>query len=106
MQDRGEGKDFRDVRHERLPMTQGRVVIIPFLLGKLTPDGKVIEPDIDAILAKWLERHPEFRGPARDFQVIRTQTCMVDGVATTLIRVTAESSDDLAGYDPATDADL
>ena len=54
-------------------MTQGRVVIIPFLHGKLTADGKVVEPDIDAILEKWLERHPEFRGPARDFRVIRTQ---------------------------------
>jgi len=30
------------------PMT-GRIVIIPFLQGKLAPDGTLIEPDIDAI---------------------------------------------------------
>ena len=53
-------------------MTIGRIVIIPFLQGKLTPDGTLIEPDIDAILEKWLERHPEFRG--RDYHVIRTPT--------------------------------
>jgi hypothetical protein len=42
-------------------MTTGRIVIIPFLHGKITAGGKLIEPDIDAILEKWLERHPEFR---------------------------------------------
>ncbi len=46
-------------------MTTGRIVIIPFLHGKLGPDGNLREPDIDAILEKWLDRHPEFRG--RDF---------------------------------------
>ena len=50
-------------------MVEGRIVIIPFLQGKLNFDGTVTEPDIDAILEKWLERHPEFRG--QNFHVIR-----------------------------------
>jgi hypothetical protein len=39
-------------------MTEGRIVIIPFLHGKPTVHGTVIEADIDAILEKWLERPP------------------------------------------------
>ena len=35
-------------------MPEGRIVIIPFLHGKHGPDGDVREPDIDAILACWL----------------------------------------------------
>ena len=35
-------------------MMTGRIVIIPFLQGKLAPDGTLVEPDIDAILEKWL----------------------------------------------------
>ena len=77
----------------------GRIVIIPFLQGKLAPDGTLVEPDIDAILEKWLERHPEFRG--RKFHVIQT-----GGTETCLVRVTTDESPDLAHYDPATDADL
>jgi hypothetical protein len=77
----------------------GRIVIIPFLHGKLAPDGTLIEPDIDAILEKWLERHPQFRG--RKFHVIKT-----GGNETCLVRVTTDESPDLADYDPATDADL
>ena len=80
-------------------MTTGRIVIIPFLHGKLGPDGTLIEPDIDAILEKWLERHPEFRG--RKFHTIKT-----GGDETCLVRVTADFSPDLADYDPAEDADL
>jgi hypothetical protein len=80
-------------------MTLGRIVIIPFLHGKLASDGTLIEPDIDAILEKWLERHPEFRG--RKFHVIKT-----GGDKTCLVRVTTDESPDLADYDPATDADL
>ena len=82
-----------------LTMTKGRVVIIPFLHGKFTPDGKVTEPDIDTILEKWLERHPEFRGTK--FHVIKTS-----GDEDRLVRVTADFSPELAAYDPATDADL
>ncbi len=77
----------------------GRIVIIPFLQGKLAPDGTLVEPDIDAILEKWLERHPEFRG--RKFHIIKTS-----GDETCLVRVTTDESPDLADYDPAEDADL
>jgi hypothetical protein len=77
----------------------GRIVIIPFLHGKLAPDGTLIEPDIDAILEKWLERHPQFRG--REFHVIKT-----GGTETCFVRVTTDESPDLADYDPAQDADL
>ena len=77
----------------------GRIVIIPFLRGKLNPDGTLIEPDIDAILERWLERHPEFR--ARKFHIIKT-----GGNETCLVRVTTDETPDLADYDPAEDADL
>ena len=80
-------------------MMTGRIVIIPFLQGKLAPDGTLIEPDIDAILEKWLDRHPEFRG--RKFHIIKT-----GGDETCLVRVTTDESPDLAHYDPAADADL
>lgn len=87
-------------------MPTGRIVIIPFLHGKLTADGKLIEPNIEAILEKWLERHPQFRGSERDYRIIRAKTSLPEGFATDLVRVTAEYSDDLADYDPAQDADL
>jgi hypothetical protein len=86
-------------------MIEGRIVIIPFLHGKITADGSLIEPDIDAILEKWLQRHPQFRG--REFHVIRARmTLEEDDIETDLVRVTADVSPDLAGYDPAEDADL
>jgi hypothetical protein len=72
-------------------MPEGRIVIIPFLQGKLNFDGTVTEPEIDAILEKWLERPPEFRG--RDFHVIRGKTTIVedeDIVETSLVRVTTD----------------
>ncbi len=82
----------------------GRIVIIPFLQGKLAPDGTLTEPDIDAILEKWLERHPEFRG--RKFHIIRSRMYLLpDDVETSLVRVTVDFSPDLATYDPAQDAD-
>jgi len=77
----------------------GRIVIIPFLQGKLAPDGTLIEPDIDAIMEKWLERHPQFRG--RKFHIIKT-----GGDETCLVRVTTDETPELADYDPAEDADL
>lgn len=80
-------------------MITGRIVIIPFLHGKLGPDGTLVEPDIDAILERWLQRHPEFRG--RKFHIIKT-----GGNETCLVRVTVDRSPDLAAYDPAEDADL
>jgi len=90
-------------------MAEGRVVIIPFLQGKLNFDGTVIEPDIDAILEKWLARPPEFQGPERDYRIIRGRTLLVEGeetIETDLVRVTAAVSPDLADYDPIEDADL
>jgi hypothetical protein len=80
-------------------MTEGRIVIIPFLHGEVGPDGSLIKPDIDAILEKWLERHPQFRG--REFHIIKT-----GGDESCLVRVTADFSPDLANYDPAEDTDL
>ena len=86
-------------------MVEGRIVIIPFLQGKLNFDGTVTEPDIEAILEKWLERHPEFRG--RHFHIIRGRTLLVEeDVETDLVRVTADFSPDLENYDPTEDADL
>ena len=86
-------------------MTEGRIVIIPFLHGKLSADGSLVEPDIDAILEKWLERHPQFRG--REFHVIRAKmTLEDDDIKTDLVRVTVDFSPDLADYDSAEDADL
>ena len=86
-------------------MTTGRIVIIPFLHGKLTVYGALIEPDIHAILEKWLERHPEFRD--LDFHVIRGKMHLESGdIETDLVRVTADFNPDLAAYNPAKDADL
>jgi len=85
-------------------MLTGRIIIIPFLQGKLTEEGALVEPNIDAILEKWLERHPEFRD--REFHTIRAATYLSDGTATSLVRVTTDFTADLEQYDPAEDADL
>ena len=70
-------REHKDNSHERETiMVEGRIVIIPFLQGKLNFDGTVTERDIEAILEKWLERHPEFRG--RDFHVVRGKTTLVE----------------------------
>ncbi len=86
-------------------MSEGRIVIIPFLHGKVNFDGTVTEPDIDAILEKWLERHPEFRD--LNFHVIRGKMHLEPGhTETDLVRVMADFNPDLAAYNPARDADL
>lgn len=88
-------------------MTEGRIVIIPFLHGKLDIGGSLVEPDIDDILEKWLQRHPEFRG--RNFHTIRGRMTLMtddDSIDTDLVRVTVDFSPDLEHYDPAEDADL
>ena len=92
-------------------MVEGRVVIIPFLQGKRNFDGTVTEPDIEAILERWLARHPEFQGPERDYRIIRARNSMLgddeeENFETCLVRVTAAASPDLERYDPAEDADL
>src|ERR1700730_4401698 len=83
-----------------------RIIIVPFLHGKLTADGKLSDPDIGFILEKWIERHPEFRGRERAFRIVRGQMHLPEGLLTELVRVTAETCPELAGYDPAQDADL
>ena len=85
-------------------MSKGRVVIIPFLHGKLTAYGQLVEPDIDSILEKWLGRHPKHRD--KNFHVIRSKSYQVDDISTVLVRVTADFDEDLAAYDPAEDVDL
>jgi hypothetical protein len=85
---------------------EGRIVVIPFLQGRLNFDSTVTEPDIEAILAKWLARHPEFQGPERDYRIVRALSNFVDGIDVGLVLVTAIASPDLANYDPAQDADL
>ena len=87
-------------------MTKGRIVIIPFLHGKLTADGKLVEPNIESIVEKWLERHPQFRGSEWGYRITSAETSLPEGTATDLVRVTAEFTPDLADYDPAEDADL
>jgi hypothetical protein len=77
----------------------GRIVIIPFLNGKLAADGTFVEPDINAILEKWLERHPEHRG--REFHIIKT-----GGQGSCQVRVTVDECPELANYKPADDAAL
>ena len=88
------------------PKLPGRIVIIPFLHGKITADGKLSEPDIHLILQKWLVRHPEFRNREKEFRIVRGQMHLPGGVRTDLLRVTADFSLDLAAYDPAQDSDL
>lgn len=83
-----------------------RIVIIPFLHGRLTADGKMSEPDIYFVLEKWLERHPQFLGRESKFRISRGQMHLPEGIQTDLLRVTAETCPELAGYDPAQDADL
>ena len=87
-------------------MMEGRIVIIPFLKGIVNVDGTVKKPDIEAILNRWLKRHPEFQGPERDYQIIRALSYVEDDIDVGLVRVTAAVSPDLESYDPAEDADL
>ncbi len=69
-------------------MSEGRIVVIPFLHGKLRDYGELFEPDIDDIFQKWLARHPEFHGAARDYQIIRSRINLDSRVMTNLVRVT------------------
>lgn len=87
-------------------MSVGRVVIIPFLHGKLAADGSLVEPDIEAIMEQWVERHPQFRDAARGFRVARSEMHLEGEIPTELVRVTADFSPDLASYDPTQDVDL
>jgi hypothetical protein len=83
-----------------------RITIIPALHGKLTRDRKMSEPDIYWILDKWLERHPEVRGPERDIQISSSRWTLPEGIRTELVSASIRFGEDIAGYDPAQDADL
>jgi hypothetical protein len=83
-----------------------RITIIPAIHGKLTRDRKMSEPDIYWILEKWLDRHPEVKGRERDIHIIRGRWMLPEGFLTEVISASILPGDDLAGYDPAQDADL
>jgi hypothetical protein len=83
-----------------------RVTIIPRIHGKLTRDRKMSEPDIHWILDKWLERHPEFRGREKDIRIWSGRWTLPEGIRTEVITVSIPACDEIAGYDPAQDADL
>jgi hypothetical protein len=83
-----------------------RIEIIRALHGKLTPDGKLSEPDIYDILEKWLERHPTFKGREKEIRIVRGQWTVGEGIRTEVVTVSAVENEDIAGYDPAQDRDL
>jgi hypothetical protein len=87
-------------------MPAKRITIIPRIHGKLTRDRKMSEPDIYWILEKWLERHPEVGGRERDIRITRGRWTLPEGIHTEVISVSILPGDDIAGYDPAQDADL
>ena len=87
-------------------MNKKRITIIPDIEGKITRDGKVSEPDIYWIMEKWLERHPEIKKRRQDIRISRGGKSLRPGVKTELIDVSIVAGDDIAGYDPAQDADL
>ena len=87
-------------------MNPKRIIIIPFIHGKITRDGKVSEPDIYWIMEKWLERHPEIKKRTQDIRVSRSAMTLRPGVKTDLIRATIIVGEDIEGYDPAQDLDL
>jgi hypothetical protein len=87
-------------------MPAKRITIIPRIHCKLTRDHKMSEPDIYWILEKWLERHPEVRGRERDIQITRGRWTLPEGIRTEVISASILPGDDIAGYDPAQDADL
>jgi hypothetical protein len=75
-----------------MAMSEKRITLIPFLHGKVTRDGKLSEPDIDFILKRWLERHPEVRGRERDIRISRGGITLPGGVQTESVRVTITHS--------------
>jgi hypothetical protein len=87
-------------------MATKRITIIPALHGKLTPDGKLSEPDIYYILDKWLERHPSFRAREQEIRLVRSRWTLAEGIRTEVVSVSVAESEDIAGYDPAQDRDL
>ena len=94
----------RNIDETTMPLK--RIEIIPAIHGKLTGDGKVSEPDVYWILEKWLERHPAIKERQSDIRIIRGQWTTENGLKTEVISVSIVAGDDIAGYDPAQDADL
>lgn len=92
-----------DVRNS---LPSERIELILPIHGKLTYDGKVCEPDMYWIVEKWLQRHPEVAGRTHDIRVTRGRWTTEDGLPTEVIHGTIDYADDVAGYDPAQDADL
>jgi hypothetical protein len=90
----------------RANVPANRVTIIPRIHGKLTRDRKMSEPDIHWILDKWLDRHPEFRGREKDIRIWSGRWTLPEGNRTEVITVSIPACDEIAGYDPAQDADL
>lgn len=87
-------------------MNSRRIIIIPFIHGKLTHDGKMSEPDIHWIMEKWLERHPKIKTRTQDIRVSRGTMTLPHGGKTDLIRATIIVGEDVEGYDTAQDLDL
>jgi len=83
-----------------------RITIIPRVHGKLTRDRKMSEPAIYWILEKWLERHPEVKCREWDIQITRGRWTLPEGIRTEVISTLILPGKDIAGYDPAQDADL
>ena len=88
------------------PTDDKRVTIIPRIHGKITKDGKISEPDIQWIMEKWIERHPEFKARTKDMAAVRGQWHTREGYRTEVVSVLITPGDDIAGYAPAQDADL
>jgi hypothetical protein len=87
-------------------MQEKRIDIIPALHGKLTPDHKLSEPDIDSILEKWLERHPTFKGRENEIRIVSGRWTLREGTRTQVVSVSVIENEEIAGYDPAQDRDL
>ena len=87
-------------------MKAKRIIIIPRIHGKITREGKMSEPDIYWILEKWLERHPEVKGREKDIQITSGRWTLPEGIRTEVVSVSILLRKDIAGYDPAQDADL
>ena len=87
-------------------METKRITIIPALHGKLTPDGKLSEPDIHHVLEKWLERHPLFKGREHEIRIARGRWTLAEGIRTEVVSVSVVESEDIAGCDPALHRDL
>jgi hypothetical protein len=86
--------------------TQKRITLIPGICGKITHDGKLTEPDILYILQKWLDRHRQFKGREQEIRITSGRWTLPEGIRTEIVRATIAYSDEIAGYDPAEDADL